>query len=254
MPKDITSEIIGAERDLSHYPDIHLYADLRRQAFWVLDVAGKEFGADRLTPNQVAEILVERFEISTTPRAVGSVLGKAAKDGLVNKKTKTSEFKIMESGREELYLTTEENPSVFYIEPDKPYSAKLILFDEVLSRMRNRIWICDPYVGIRLLDILNKIDVSIEIRIMTQQVQDKAAFIRALVDFKREHLSTEVKVTQSTEIHDRYVISDTGMWLVGHSLKDLGSKETFLVRVGDDIRDSVESVFKGRWNASANLT
>ena len=253
MSKDITSKIIEAETDLSHYPDIHLYADLRRQAFWVLDVAGREFHTDRLTPNQVAEILVEKFEISATPMAVGSVLGKATKGGLVNKKAKTNEFKIMKKGREELYLTTKESPSVFYIEPDIPYSAKLILFDKILSGLKNRVWICDPYVGIRLLDIMNRIDASIEIRIMTQQVQDKAAFIRALVDFKTEHVSTEVKVTPA-KIHDRYILSDTGMWLAGHSLKDLGSKETFIVRLGDDIKDYVESAFNSRWSSSPTLT
>ena len=83
---------------------------------------------------------MEKFEISRTSRAVGSALGKAANDGLVNKKTNSSEFKLMKSGRERLFLTGVDNPGVFYIEPGKPFSGKLLLFDDVLSKMKNRVF------------------------------------------------------------------------------------------------------------------
>ncbi len=141
---------------------------------------------------------------------------------------------------------------IFYIEPGKPYSAKQILIEDIMSKPKKRVWICDPYVGIRLLDILKKIDASIEIRIITHKVEYESLFIRTLGDFKQEHPSTEVRKT-TPDIHDRYVLSETHMWLVGHSLKDLGKKETFIVPLGEDIRQPLELAFETRWNSSLTL-
>ncbi len=253
LSSDITKDFVGSRMDFSQYPIIHLYDDLRKEAFWVLEVASKEFGTDRLTSNQIAEILVEKFEISRTSQAVGSALGKAANDGLVDKKRRSNEFKLMKKGREKLYLTGLENPGVFYIEPGKPFSGKLLLFDDVLSEMKKRVWICDPHIGIRLLDILHNLDISIGIRIMTIQIHDKSAFRRALIDFEKEHTNTEVRIAPPKELHDRYILSDSGMWLVGHSLKDLGSKESFIVRLDEDIKKSMESAFNNRWIASTHF-
>lgn len=250
MTDEVVERILKTEKDLTHYPDIHNYDETRNESFWVLEVASKEFDVDWLTSNQIAEILVERFEISRTSRAVGSALGKAFKDGFVHKNEKTNEFKLMKKGRDDLYLVQSKNPGVYYIEPGKPFSAKVVLFNKILSEMKNKVWICDTHIGIRLLDILHTLDPGIDIRMMAIQVHSKDIFKRSLADFRTEHPSTEVREAPPGEVHDRYVISDSGMWLVGHSLKDLGSKESFIVRVGDDLRNSMESIFEERWSRS----
>jgi hypothetical protein len=251
LNSDITTQIISSTTDLSHYPDIYAYDSVRKESFWILEVAAKEFDADRLMPNQISRILIEKFEISRSSRTVGSALGKAANDGLVDKNS--IGFKLMKKGREELLLTESNNPGVFYIEPGKPFSSKLLLFDDILSTMENRVWICDPYIDARLLDILHNIDVSIEIRIMTIRVHKEDVFKRTLADFKKEHTNTEVRIAPPGELHDRYILSDSGMWLVGHSLKDLGTKESFIVKLDEDIKKSMESVFTNRWSVSNNF-
>ncbi len=254
MSDNVVKRVTSSNTDYSPYPDIHLYDDVRKESFWILEVVEKEFGIDHLMSSQIAEILVEKFRISRSSRAVGSTLGKAVDDGFVNKKGKKNEFKLMEKGRIELYLTRSKNPGVFYIEPGKPFSSKMMLFNDILSNMMNKVWICDPYIGVRLLDILHALDASIEIRIMTIQVQNGSAFRRMLIDFEKEHTNTEVRIAPSGELHDRYILSDNGMWLVGHSLKDLGSKESFVVKLDEDIRKSMELVFANRWNVSKKLT
>lgn len=246
------SAFVESKRDFSEYPNIHFYDDAKMEAFWILWVSSEEFGNDRLTPGQIAEILIEKFEIARTPQAVGSALGKAVSNRLVSKKN--DEFKLMRKGREEIYHTSFDNPGVIYIEPGKPFTGKHILVKDVLSKAKNRIWICDPYIGPRLLDLLRELDPSIQIRIMTKTVQDKAPFIRTFAEFKREHPDAEVKIASGRDMHDRYILSDSCMWLVGHSLKDLGSKESFIVELGEDIRNSMDLVFDTRWSASTPLS
>lgn len=253
MSSNIVNAILGSDKDLSHYPDIHLYNDTRKEVFWILEVATKEYDKNRLTPDQIVEILVEKFGISRTPQAVGSVLGQAAKVGLVDKKAGTNEFKLMEKGRKELYLASLESPSVVYIEPGRPFSAKSILLREVLSKLKNRVWICDPYISKRLLHILHDLDKNVRIRIMTEHVHERTSFIGELSDFRKEHPDAEVRIAPPGELHDRYILSDTGMWLVGHSLKDLGLRKSFIVALGDDIRASMELAFNSRWNSSTDL-
>lgn len=253
MAEDIVKKIIESEKILSSYPDLHLYDDTRREALWILEVSSREFGVDRLTSSQVADLLVEKFGISRSSRGIGYALGKAANDGLVNKDDESKKFKIMEKGRKDLYFSSVDNPSAFYIEPGKPFSGKQILFDEILSQIRNKAWICDPHIGVRLLDILHKLEGSVAILIMTINIHGKSKFLRELKEFKREHPQTQVRVAPAGELHDRYIISDSSMWLVGHSLKDLGLKETFVIELGEGIRSSMEVVFEERWKASSAI-
>lgn len=252
MSEDIVSKFFESQKQFENYPDIHLYDDPRREAFLTLEIAETEFDTARLTSSQISDILVNNFSISRTPQAIASTLGKAARNRLVHKNS-DDKFKLMELGREELYLVEADNPGAFYIEPGKPFSAKLVLLNDILSKVENRVWISDPYVSIRLLDLLNVLEPDIQIRILTQTVQGKGEFKRALIDFKREHPKTEVRIVDSDELHDRYILSEKRMWLVGHSLKDLGRRESFIVALGEDIRNSMSEVYEERWKRSKDL-
>ena len=53
------------------------------------------------------------------------------------------------------------------------------------------------------------------------------------------------------DLHDRYIIDDAGMWLLGQSLNGIGKKQTFLVLVGADIRQLVSDGFLRRWNSAS---
>lgn len=247
MSLDSAKKIINsAVSDFSSYPNIHFYDDAKREAFWILEIASKEFGIDRLSANQISEILIEKFDISRSSRSIGSALGKSAGDGFVDKNVKTEEFKLMQKGRNELYLARTENPGVVYIEPGKPFNGKLILFSEILNKINNMAWICDAHIGNRLLELLHNLDQGVEIRIMTEKIHD-TSFKTMFADFKKEHPYSDVRIAQKKTLHDRYVITDNNMWLIGHSLKDLGSRESFIVNLGEGIRNSLKDVFNQRW-------
>ena len=239
--------------DLSKYPDPHRYSRNLERALWVMEVIEKEFGVDRLKPSQIAKILTEKIEICTTPQAIATAL-KTAERGMIHK-TKDG-FKLMEKGRRELFVVSMDKPTVIIIEPGKPYTSKSILFESVLSKLRGKIKICDPYCGPRTLDILSKLDKKESILILAQNIEDKphGNFQRVLSDFKTERVNIDIKLYDKSELHDRYIISEDEMWLMGHGLKDLGKKESFVVKLGKDIRDSMEAVFNRRWKDAKPLS
>ncbi len=89
--------------------------------------------------------------------------------------------------------------------------------------------ICDPYISIRALDLLVRVDKSVMIKIISHQLEDipKGIFSRTLSELRREGFDINVRIYNNSELHDRYVITDKGMWLVGHSLKDIRQERMF---------------------------
>ena len=76
--------------------------------------------------------------------------------------------------------------------------------------------------------------------------------------FKKEFLNSEFKAYPSPhELHDRYLLFDKEVWFVGHGIKNLGEKESFVVILqepfGKDIRNTLVESFEARWVNSPDL-
>jgi hypothetical protein len=99
------------------------------------------------------------------------------------------------------------------------------------------------------------------IKFLTRQVgsgEKQATLTRAISDFKKEYgKDIELRITTSKELHDRYILSKTSFLIVGHGIKDLGSKESIIVfiedRYGKEIRKTIMANFNVRWNAATLL-
>ncbi len=63
-----------------------------------------------------------------------------------------------------------------------------------------------------------------------------------------------VRIGPAGHLHDRYVIHDDGMMIVGTSLNSIGLKQSFVVTVGDDIRAMVVGAFDDAWNRGTTFT
>jgi hypothetical protein len=251
MP-EIIDQVLEKDIDLSKYPDPHTYDRNVERALWVMELVEKEFGIDRLKPSQIAKILTEKIEICTSPQAIAMAL-KVAKRGMVHK-TRDG-FKLMEKGRRQLFASGIDKPTVIMIEPGKPFTSKAVLFESVLSKLKGELRICDPYCGPRTLDTLSKLEKNKRVMVLTQKIEDKPLgnFHRVFKDFKKERGNVEIKLYDKSELHDRYIITEGEIWFMGHGLKDLGMKESFVIRLGKDIRDSMEEVFNRRWKNALAL-
>ena len=245
--------ILQKQIDLSKYPDPHTYSRSLERALWVMEVVQKELGIDRLKPSHIAKILTEKIGIAASPQAINIALERAKK-GLVHRSR--DGFKLMEKGRAELFALSADKQAVVVVEPGKPFTSKTFLLQNVLSQLKGEIKICDPYCGPGTLDILSQLDKKKRIFLLTQTIVDKPQgnFERVFRDFKAERPNVAIRVYDKSVLHDRYIIAERDMWLIGQGLKDLGKKESFLVRMGDDIKESMAAVFDRRWKIASPIS
>lgn len=123
---------------------------------------------------------------------------------------------------------------------------------EIFALARRELCIIDPYVGTELFDILNEFAAGLSIRIITVDKLQPPVLIcyRA---FRQQFGHTEMRVILPKTPHDRFILIDGAKGFhVGHSLKDLGKKDTQL----DPLLNPTEQVafFGQRWLQSKPLT
>ena len=125
--------------------------------------------------------------------------------------------------------------------------------------MSGALRICDPFYGTGSLYRLDLLAHCGPIRFLTLHADNKEqSFInRALKEFVSQHPQVEFRRSASLDLHDRYVLTDEELVILGHGLKDIGKKESFIIRLGKDVcGDLIETLsqsFDGRWNASTPL-
>jgi hypothetical protein len=96
---------------------------------------------------------------------------------------------------------------------------------QIFESARTSIAIADPYIGPRLFNSVSNLQTA--------------------QDFKIEYGQLEVRL-QKTGMHDRFVIIDNSfVYSVGHSLKDLGSKDAVVSRASDP--GTLVKLFEERW-------
>jgi hypothetical protein len=138
---------------------------------------------------------------------------------------------------------------IWLIESGKVYSGKKLFQEIVTSKIGSTAKICDPYCGLRTLDLIMGIKKECRISLLTQTIEQKEAFRRELKDFAKEfqHLKVEVRIFEGKTLHDRYIISDDDCWSIGSSLKDFGNKDTIIMKLEDEVRYAIEEMFDKRW-------
>ena len=94
-------------------------------------------------------------------------------------------------------------------------------------------------------------------RIDNLRDKERNQFLRDLQDYRAENPKAEFRNYPNTDIHDRYVLSLDLLVILGHSIKDLGSKESFAIALNKDgNKDIVEALtakFENRWKQSTIL-
>lgn len=221
--------------------DIHSLKELHLKAYWVLDNLTTN-DKDRFYSAEVANFLIEKIGVHTSRQAVEYALKK--EKGACNKNKQG--YKLMQKGKDALANKNK----VIFIDAGKPFEAKNFTIKEILGTTYKELAICDPYVDINTLDIVYRNFLKdIPIRIMTTNVIDKpqGTFKRQLIDLNKEGYKVEVRVYKNSILHDRYIMSDKNFWLCGNSLNYIGNKESFIVLLGDDIKQNMYSTFNSRW-------
>lgn len=248
-----------SEADTSDFPDFN-YKKPLEMGLWVLWVAKDKLQAKKLSAEQIASIIRDVKEISIDAKSINNAFTRAKGKTHIYHENGGVYFEIMKPGKNHLLsLITVGSVEVFYFEPGKKYSTKRILSKGILEGLQGKLQIVDPYSSERTLDILKDIKNKIEFltRVENLNKKERDRFLREVQDFKTEYPLIEFRNYPNTDIHDRYVISENSLVILGHSLKDLGSKESFAIVLNKESSKNVAEAlienFNRRWKQAARL-
>ncbi len=256
-------ELLKKFRDvnISDFPDFYCYNKPFEKSLWVLWVVKEKLGIKRLSAEEIASIMRDIKEISIDERVITNSLNRAGDKIHAYQENGKVYFEIMKHGKD--YLASQirgGSIEVLYFEPNKHYTSKRLLAKNVLDNLHGELRIVDPYCSERTLDTLSNLknkDVKFLTRVENLRDKEKEKFLRELKDFKSEHSIIEFRNYPYADIHDRYAISSEHIVIFGHSIKDLGSKESFAIILNKDSnKNIVEALienFNRRWKQSAIL-
>ncbi len=238
-------------------PSIYEFATRPLEAgLWCLLVSKEEFNIDYLSYEELEHILREYLHLPLSTQRLKKAFARAG-DRIIKKKDGDS-YKISKTPGEEYLRSLKKNQplTILYVEPDKPRTASKNLESLVNSLPKDSLCIADPYYGLKTLDVLETfIKRHKEIKFMTTKVgggENPTRINKAIAEFKKEFKNkVELRITVSSNLHDRYIIAKDIFLIVGHGIKDLGSKESLIVavedRFGKDIRKVLKKEFEDRW-------
>jgi len=241
-------------------PSIHEFVEQPLEAgLWCLYASKNDFGIDYLTYNKLQEILQEFLDIPITELSIKRAFARAGKKIIKG----SAGFKISNPG--EVYLKglrKNEPLNVVYINPSKPRTAKSDLESLIRSIPKGELLVCDPYYGLRTLEVLEVFAKHHKnIKFLTARVgggEKPTTLVNAVKDFKKEYgTGVELRLATSKDLHDRYILAKSHILIVGHGIKDLGSKESLIVVVedkyGKDIRKIMTANFNARWASATAI-
>ncbi|MGA2916864.1 MAG: hypothetical protein ABSE89_12640 [Sedimentisphaerales bacterium] len=237
----------------SDYPDVHSFKKPLEEALWVL--LALKYGIkyeDYLSAREISESLLA-VGVSRKYIKISRALSRAG-DKVDRKKVQGEvKFKIMKKGEEYLRdIGGKDKLSVTYIDGTKPW-ADLKTIKEFIKNLRGEILIVDKFFGTETLDILAEFETTRKVRFLTAKITTSTdKFSRDIKKFKMQYKNIEIKIyPKEYELHDRYLLTDKEVCLLGHGLKDLGTKESFVIIlnevVGKEIGTTLKSKFEERW-------
>lgn len=247
--------------DLTSLPDVHKLTKPLEKSLWALNLLDEKFPILAYSPADViAEILTEGVGVKMTALSVTKTLAKAGDKVNSKENGKETVYKIMKTGKDHLNdISGEGKTPIYKIGGQTPYSDKQYLVD-VVEKSSGEIKIVDPYYGTNSLKMLGKLDFGRPVKLLTGRLSgvSQTTFSQELQDFKTEHTSIEIAVYPNTsELHDRYIITNDSVIFLGHGIKDLGGKESFILifekQIGQDIILDLSTNFDQKWLNSTIL-
>ena len=125
----------------------------------------------------------------------------------------------------DFYIKTNQQPSELVIPTGCVWDAYSYLSDLVRTA-RKRVILIDNFIDDRTLLLLDKRAAGVEATVYTRYSE------KAELDFAKHNSQYEPvqRVQLPHSVHDRYLIVDDNVWLLGSSVKDMGRGLTTIIR------------------------
>lgn len=146
--------------------------------------------------------------------------------------------------------TSNQEKGQILIRAGETFKANRVLRD-ILRQARNELLVLDPYIGPQVFDLIEDVNPNVRSRLITSD-KGPSATITTYRAYKRQYPSVELRVMVYASIHDRFILWDGAMGIhLGHSLKDLGQKDTQLNRIESPIENF--KLFEQRWSEANTI-
>lgn len=216
-----------------------------------------------LDSRDLANLLNDGLGKKIKPKDLSALMRPLLKIGLVTVKNRSNGDKLWFPGwisaRE---FTLEENETIFF-SGENAWTDSNTEFPKLLQKLKGELRIIDPYYGFGSLTALHKFGKQRQIRFLTAQLgseetQKETIFKKEFQSFKCEFTNIKFKqYGKKFELHDRYILADNGLIIVGGGMKDLARKESFVVFLPERIVGKhlpvLKATFEERWKTSTQL-
>ncbi len=231
----MTSSLLQEFRDLDRHTK-DLLADLEsplKLSFATLSIAHDKCNVERLSAEHIVACL-EASGVAVRRNSISRALARASDRVSVSTALDGERlYRLMTKGQREIApLLGGGGLTVLRVDGQTPRTARSRI-GELLGELKGLVRICDPYYGLRTLDCLDHIPKTCSVRFLTGRTNESGHKLKGgLKDFKKERPNIEFRLAKApSELHDRYVLTSAQLLLVGHGLKDIGGKESFVIRI-----------------------
>ncbi len=235
------------------------------QALWALEIVKDNTDVHRITAKAISYILLRIAEIPLPEAAIPKAFARAGNKIARESSNGKIFYEIMGEGRKALKNKIGEigKDQIQFFSGKTPWSDFNKNFPKIISMLVGEICIVDPYYGNGTLLTLEKFGKVKKIRFLTSQLGTAeqntiSKFNAELKRFKAEFNNIAIrKYADVGELHDRYIISDNAIVVIGHGIKDIGTKESFCIfipkaAVGNFL-PNLKNTFEKRWAASTAI-
>lgn len=206
----------------------------------------KKAGTDWLPASAISSSLLKDHGLSLNWKTIEKILGENRKLAVRRKKNKKWEFTITNAGQA---LVSSGNNPILFVNPGKAVQAILSLH-QFFGDLKGSVRICDPYLDLLTVQHLEVFTAATAIRLLTYKISDTPTLRLALTALGSQGKQVEVRKPISDILHDRYVIDDASMLILGTSLNSFGKKQCFVIKAGQDIRTVLLNNFNQLWNSA----
>lgn len=194
----------------------------------------------------ISNMLRDDYGINMHWRSIDAILSKHKQYVVRKKRSKRWVYKLLAQGISEMGLIKQR---VTIVGPENALQAVRELHT-VFEELEGSIRFCDPYLAPVSIEHLEACNKTCPIQFLTSNIQKSGRVRRLLSAAKTESYNIQIRKTDDSVIHDRYVIDSKSMYIFGTSLNGFGKKQCFVTCVGSDIRAATLSDYSRKWAAA----
>jgi hypothetical protein len=214
----------------------------------VLNNGGLQQNQNWISSLQISHILRESYGISLHWRTIDKLLETNSRQLVDRRKRKKRwEYYLLSDGREEIMS---QDSQITLIDPANALKATISLHS-LLSELNGHVRICDPYLDPSTIEHIEVVPNGVNLKLLTKTIRDSGKLRRLITAARSDFQSFDLREAKSAPLHDRYIIDDSSMMILGTSLNGFAKKQCFIVKAGTDIRNATIKAFDDIWSSSS---